>query len=341
MLTGGKGSNIFTLNASSLLNIETIKDYDQGNQISYNVAEGDVIDLSALTNAAYLGGQALSTYVRMEQDSSGLFSWLEIKTSDTNNQWQKIAQLTGVNAGDLVSFDVGTSGANIHQSLAVPNYQTNWSISPSGSVFDESAGTITFTATRVDTTSAETVYASTSGTYGNLNSSDFNAIVGTPLVFAVGQTTQTFTVHINNDAIAEAYETFGIVIHSQLALTATDVIGSTTFTIKDNDVLSNNTFTAGADFTSLNMATGSHAANMLAGNDTAIVDYSTSITAIYTGSVTNGIYFSDGTHIATLTNVENYVVLGGSNADTIYAGAGNDTLIGGDGGDYLNVGTGQ
>jgi|GEM_PF-1105988 len=97
---------------------------------------------------------------------------------------------------------------------------------------NEAAGTATFTVT-LNTASGQTVtvnYGTTNGTA--TSGSDFTTTTGT-LTFAPGVLTQTITVPIINDTLAEPSETFNVVLSSPS--NATIVVGTGVGTIIDND----------------------------------------------------------------------------------------------------------
>ncbi|MGO9740455.1 MAG: putative Ig domain-containing protein [Roseiarcus sp.] len=113
-LTGGPGSDTFGFDAASLASAEattpvydTITDCDQGNSGAFNAAEGDQIDLSALLSGEYAQGmgQPASSLVRAVEDGSGTFALLQIDPDGAANgaSWVTIAQLTGLQVGNLVS----------------------------------------------------------------------------------------------------------------------------------------------------------------------------------------------------------------------------------------------
>jgi Ca2+-binding RTX toxin-like protein len=83
-----------------------------------------------------------------------------------------------------------------------------------------------------------------------------------------------------------------------------------------------------------------------AGNDTATVNLSSvgaAIKSIYSGSAYLVQEFVGGgwKTVVSLTNIENFKILGGSGGDTFTGGSGNDTFTGGAGNDTLNGGSGN
>ncbi|MDB5899650.1 MAG: type 1 secretion target domain protein, partial [Ramlibacter sp.] len=97
---------------------------------------------------------------------------------------------------------------------------------------NEGAGTATFTVTLSAASGlpVSVIYASSNGTA--TAGSDYTGVTGT-LTFAPGVTTQTITVPLNDDAIAEGAETFSIGLSGAVNATIADATG--TATIIDND----------------------------------------------------------------------------------------------------------
>ncbi len=87
-------------------------------------------------------------------------------------------------------------------------------------VVDESAGVVSFVVT-LDRPSAGTVTASYTTANGTAGAADFTATSGT-VAFAPGETAKTITVPITNDALAEADETFDLVLSSPTGATLPD-----------------------------------------------------------------------------------------------------------------------
>ncbi len=91
---------------------------------------------------------------------------------------------------------------------------------------------LTFTVTRSDnTTGAATVHYATAG--GNATAgTDYTAVSGT-LAFAAGETTKTVTVNIAGDTVAEANETFNLVLSVPTGATLSDSTGTATIVNDD------------------------------------------------------------------------------------------------------------
>jgi serralysin len=133
-LSGGPGSDQFVFDAAALTDAQAatsvfdeVTDYDQGNNGSYSLAEGDQFGLSAVLSAAYNNGsgQPVSSLVQAIEDLSGTFATLQIDPDGTVGgvHWLTIAKVDGLHIGDSVNVILGASlpaGATITVSSA-PN----------------------------------------------------------------------------------------------------------------------------------------------------------------------------------------------------------------------------
>ena len=118
----------------------------------------------------------------------------------------------------------------------------------SGDASANEGGTITYTVTRTDTTSAETLFFSVDGsTNGGVvaaatQGADFNPASGV-VTFAAGAATATFTVAVSTDAVVEGLE--GIAVR---VIKGSEVVASTNATIIDGQSQGLGTpLTAGVD----------------------------------------------------------------------------------------------
>ncbi len=107
---------------------------------------------------------------------------------------------------------------------------------------DEDVGTIVFTIVRSVTTSAETLYVSTTPDQGFANSSDYVGLLNVPIFFAAGQSTATVSLKVNNDTTVESNESFGIIVQALASDPANVYLAKTIFTIKDNDAPVSNSY---------------------------------------------------------------------------------------------------
>ena len=101
--------------------VDHILDYNQGNSGTFNPAEGDTFDFSALLSAG--SGQPVGNLVRVLENPSGTAAILQIDQDGAANgaHWTTIAQLDGVHAGDNVKIVMnGGATANITATLVAP-----------------------------------------------------------------------------------------------------------------------------------------------------------------------------------------------------------------------------
>ena len=97
---------------------------------------------------------------------------------------------------------------------------------------DEGAGSISLTVTLSGAATAQTVTVDYATAVGTAGAADFTAKTGTA-TFAPGVTTQTITIPIANDTIAESDETFTVTLSSPVGATLAKT--SATVRIVDND----------------------------------------------------------------------------------------------------------
>ncbi|MYM56920.1 Calx-beta domain-containing protein [Thalassovita mangrovi] len=112
---------------------------------------------------------------------------------------------------------------------------TTYSMVPVTTSVDEDAGSITFTITRSDVLTAETIYFSTLVTEGYANEGDYEGIVNQAVTFDAWDSSATVTVTLTDDSIAEGSERFGAIIQSDPSDPVTIYLDRSTFTIEDDD----------------------------------------------------------------------------------------------------------
>jgi hypothetical protein len=109
---------------------------------------------------------------------------------------------------------------------------TTYSITPQSVSVGEGDATVSFTISRSDISTAETIYVNTLQNQGFTNNGDYIGQLNEAVNFAAGDTDAPVTVTINDDFEIEDDETFGIVVEG----TPDGVdLASATFTIVDND----------------------------------------------------------------------------------------------------------
>src|ERR1043166_7482293 len=137
---------------------------------------------------------------------------------------------------------------------------TTYSVSANPNPVNENGGTITFTITRSGTFPAETLFASTlqgSANGYSTNSSDYNGIVNQQVTFASGQTSAQVTISVINDSVVESDETFGFIVQRNSTDPVTTFLGKTNWTIHDDDVAAQPTYSVSATPNPINETGGS------------------------------------------------------------------------------------
>ena len=113
----------------------------------------------------------------------------------------------------------------------------SYSLTPASTTVSENVGNITFTVTRSGTPlTAETLFAST--LFDTASSpSDYTGIVNQSISFSSGQTSTTFTVHINDDTTVESQEHFRVMIARNTTDGSAQALDISDITITDNDTV--------------------------------------------------------------------------------------------------------
>jgi murein DD-endopeptidase MepM/ murein hydrolase activator NlpD len=111
-----------------------------------------------------------------------------------------------------------------------------YAITPATIAVSEGVRTLTFTISRTISSIAETLYVSTAPDQGYSNNGDYVGLLNQPLAFAVGQTSRSVTLTINDDAAIEGNETFGLIAQRFPSDPASVYLARALFTIQDNDI---------------------------------------------------------------------------------------------------------
>ncbi len=133
-LAGGPGADTFVFDQFALTPaqpgsavFDRILDYDQGNSGTFNLAEGDTLDFSALLAAG--SGQPVGNLVRVLENPSGTAAILQIDQDGMANgvHWTTVALLDGVHTGDGVKviFDASQPAATLTAPALVPTHNFN------------------------------------------------------------------------------------------------------------------------------------------------------------------------------------------------------------------------
>lgn len=105
ILAGSAGADSFIFDAAALADarsttpvFDEIVDYNRGNTGTFDLTEGDLIDVSQLLSSAYNSGQPVSSLVRVVEDTSGAFARLQVDINGAvgGANWLTIARLDGI-----------------------------------------------------------------------------------------------------------------------------------------------------------------------------------------------------------------------------------------------------
>lgn len=324
-LTGGVQSDVFAFSDADFPVLigpvpqDRITDFNRGTG-SYLATEGDLVDLSGISFANGVGS-ASTVRLRSVAASGDLPAGavLEVLTGDVAaGNWQAIARLDGVASGEAVRIALtdADSAARTGSTFRVDAVgdATSWSISPATRTVTEGNVTLTFTITRSGgPLDATTVYASTAQTHGFFNDGDYVGRLNVPVFFAANDTTETFTVRINADAVPEGDETFDVIVQDDPRDPVSVHRALASFTIQDGapPVVSGQNYTGDSLDNTWTGGAGRDMAFGLGGNDRL--------------SGAGG----------------NDILVGGDGSDSLYGGGGNDFILSGSGTNYVDAGSGN
>ncbi|PWS34545.1 hypothetical protein DFH01_23670 [Falsiroseomonas bella] len=326
--------------------VDVVGDYNQGNLGRYDSSEGDVIDISPIVGAAFLGGQSETALWAVEYSSLDKKVRLLVDADGTGNDslLRTVAILEGVPFGDagikVIVDPTGGASPPVPRSVLSPT--GSYSISPASRVVNEDTGSISFTIRRPDARLAETVYVSTTFNRGSLNDDDYVGWLNIPVTFTAGDDDETVTIVINDDSSREAPETFGLIIQSWPDQPASKYLASSSFTILDDDASGGSgSFATGNDEVWIEPVVGARSYDGLAGTDLAILDLRSWSGGITSSSTSTTRSFASSGNSLHFTNVETFFVIAGSGNDALTGGSGVDGLVGGSGNDTLDGGGGS
>jgi large repetitive protein len=260
------GNLVHTVNLSNASSTATTFAYSLSGTTA--TAGTDFNTTATFSNGVTLSGGTLTV-------PAGVTSFT-VTYATVNDTLNEVNETTALTIGGVTG--VGTINDNDPiPTLSINNVSVN-----------ESAGTATFTVT-LNAASGQTVtvnYATSNGTA--TAGSDYSSTTG-GLTFAPGVITQTITVPITNDLLAEASETFNVVLSTPT--NATIAVGTGVGTIIDNDQLpsidldANNSTAAGNNYTATFTENGT--AVSIADTDIAITDVDSTNLASATITLTN------------------------------------------------------
>jgi hypothetical protein len=127
------------------------------------------------------------------------------------------------------------TGVLLWLSFTTTSIADTWSISPNPASVNENSGSLTFTVTRSDSSTATTVYASTVHDQGYSNNGYYVGVLNQAVGFSIGQTTAQVTVTINDLGLTSGSETFRFIVQQNPADPVNTYLATDNFTIVNND----------------------------------------------------------------------------------------------------------
>ena len=159
--------------------------------------------------------------------ASGASDFTLTPTDDTADETDETITVSGTSG----SLTVNSATISLTDDDATPTLSIN---SPSVSEGDSGSTSLTYTVTLSAASGRQvTVQYADAGTGTATSGTDYTAITGGTLTFAVGTTSQTFDVSVTGDALGESNET--VVVTLSNAANATISAGTGTGTITDDD----------------------------------------------------------------------------------------------------------
>ncbi|MFZ1963651.1 MAG: hypothetical protein WAU78_09350, partial [Roseiarcus sp.] len=157
-------------------------------------------------------------------------------TVASNGAWTANVTLSVSGANTVVAKDTNSAGnTGVSNQIFYTVDTTTYSLAPSNPIAHENQGSLVFTLTRANDTSANTVFVQTNGTQStNPNSKYFNEENLIPVYFPQNVESATFSITINDNYATSGSQTFRVSIYPSLSASGTP-LAATTFTIEDTD----------------------------------------------------------------------------------------------------------
>ena len=160
-----------------------------------------------------------------------------VKTVTVNIVNDSIGEPSEIVSLAIGSPSAGTIGTYFANATLTDDDLSAWSVNATGGSIGESAGAQLFTVSRSNqSATTETIVVSTGGGTASAGS-DYTAVNQT-LTFGAGQTSQTVSVNLVNDSVAETSETLTLTLGGQSAGTLANGSASTTLIDDDQSVWS-------------------------------------------------------------------------------------------------------
>ena len=119
-LTGGGGADHFVFDQNAWTDA-TSPTPQIDHVTDYSAAQGDVLDVSALTSQLHLSNVSDASLVQVVENSSGTFATLQVNVTPDSAHWVSVAQLDGLHSGDAVDVLVDSNSATHLAQLHVDN----------------------------------------------------------------------------------------------------------------------------------------------------------------------------------------------------------------------------
>ena len=157
-----------------------------------------------------------------------------------------VAAAGDVNGDGLGDVIIGAAGAGPDAGISYVVYgRGNWSISSEDLSIRENQGAIDLTISRTALAKATTVFVSTTEAEGFGNAHDYSGVNARALTFAAGEISKTLSIRVNDDALPEGNEKFGVVVRKSSGRATGADLAKATFTILNDDTAAmNNTAAA-------------------------------------------------------------------------------------------------
>jgi hypothetical protein len=249
---------------------------------------------------------------------------LTVTVSTTNDTTPEVRETFGLivqrNAADSTSTYLAKSTFSIEDNDS--SQQPLYSVTAAPSVVSENAGSITFTITRTGSLVAETLYASTingsTNGYATNNGDYATNVKNLAVSFSTGEASKTVTLHLTDDSIAEADETFGFIVQRNSTDAIATYLAKTNWTIRDDD--------GGSSQSGYTVSPAASHISESAGTLTFTVTRTGSLTAetLYASTVQDAGSRNEGDYA---TNVNNLILSFGTGeaSKTVTVGITNDT----------------
>ncbi len=201
---------------------------------------------SSYTVGVYGAGDTLT---KVMNDSAATYSWLASPhgwagfstwyPSGASSYAWNIHQIQNFNTSSYggIPIDTDETSGLPFGAWNAGTVANTYSISPNPASVNENGGSLTFTVTRSNSSSAATVYASTVPDQGTTNANGYYVGLSSQAVsFSAGQSTAQVSVTINDKGLTSGSETFRFIVQQNASDPVATYLATDNFTIVNNDV---------------------------------------------------------------------------------------------------------